>query len=270
MTAYVAESATYMCVYAGDDPVNADDPTGLCWPKIACGVEHSIGGAASAVAGAVVPALEQTPLPGNPFYAYDQDKSFVDNVSQRGLLYAVNQYNPLYQALEGYSNEISAVRSGCSLLADLTYGFQGAVGAASTVGVVGGGAEGVSDQISSADWNSGFLSRLTAGFGDETGAVRLGGSPGGDDFPDVNALRGADPEAVLDAIPDNWLVSSPAKGSGIRFSNPENPSQVIIFEEGWPGATDPLHSGPYLRVSTGRGPVYRIPLAGNPVLGGQP
>jgi hypothetical protein len=28
MTAYVAESATYMCVYAGDDPVNADDPSG--------------------------------------------------------------------------------------------------------------------------------------------------------------------------------------------------------------------------------------------------
>jgi hypothetical protein len=28
MTAYVAESATYMCVYAGDDPVNAGDPSG--------------------------------------------------------------------------------------------------------------------------------------------------------------------------------------------------------------------------------------------------
>jgi hypothetical protein len=28
MTAYVAESATYMCVYAGDDPVNNADPSG--------------------------------------------------------------------------------------------------------------------------------------------------------------------------------------------------------------------------------------------------
>jgi hypothetical protein len=29
MTAYVAESATYICVYAGDDPVNEGDPSGL-------------------------------------------------------------------------------------------------------------------------------------------------------------------------------------------------------------------------------------------------
>lgn len=29
MTAYVAESATYICVYAGDDPVNEADPSGL-------------------------------------------------------------------------------------------------------------------------------------------------------------------------------------------------------------------------------------------------
>jgi hypothetical protein len=33
--------------YTGDDPVNAIDPLGLCWPSFACGVEHAIGGAAT-------------------------------------------------------------------------------------------------------------------------------------------------------------------------------------------------------------------------------
>jgi RHS repeat-associated protein len=87
-------------------------------------------------------------------------------------------------------------------------------------------------------------------------------------FPDVNSMYGADPESVLDIIPGKWTVSDPRNGTGIRFSNPDNVSQTIIYEEGWPGSTDPVHSGPYLRVSTGVGPPARVPLAGNPAIGG--
>jgi hypothetical protein len=86
------------------------------------------------------------------------------------------------------------------------------------------------------------------------------------DFPDVDSLRGADPEDVLNMIPDNWIVESPSKGLGIKFRNPEKPGQQIIYEKGWAGAKDPTHGGPYLRVSDGKGPVRRIPLAGNPGL----
>jgi hypothetical protein len=54
-------------------------------------------------------------------------------------------------------------------------------------------------------------------------------------------------------------------GSGTRFLNPERPGEAIMIEDGWPGASDPLHSGPYLRVSQD-GTITRIPLEGNPVL----
>jgi hypothetical protein len=101
-----------------------------------------------------------------------------------------------------------------------------------------------------------------------TAAVLVHNTCGG--FPDVGALRGADPDEVLDSIPDDWVVSSPARGEGVRFSNPNNSSQVIIYEQGWQSATDPLHAGPYLRVSNGVDPVYRIPLAGNPTLRNAP
>ena len=38
-----------------------------------------------------------------------------------------------------------------------------------------------------------------------------------------------------------------------------------MYEPGWPDAWDPVHAGPYLRVSEG-GRKYRIPLKGNPAL----
>jgi len=38
-----------------------------------------------------------------------------------------------------------------------------------------------------------------------------------------------------------------------------------MLEEGWPNAKDPLHSGPYVKISKD-GKVTRIPLKGNPVL----
>ncbi|GAB3816991.1 hypothetical protein GCM10028820_17180 [Tessaracoccus terricola] len=62
------------------------------------------------------------------------------------------------------------------------------------------------------------------------------------------------------------LVTTPNKNpSGIRFSNPKAPGQQIIYEPAWPGGSG-VHGGPYVRVSDGVHPAYRIPLAGNPTL----
>ncbi|WP_232023016.1 hypothetical protein [Actinomyces viscosus] len=85
-------------------------------------------------------------------------------------------------------------------------------------------------------------------------------------FPDVQSVRGRPADDVLDIIPDDWIVDTPRKEpDGIRFRNPHRNGEQIIYEPGKPWAKDPLHSGPYIRVSEG-GKVYRIPLEGNPAL----
>ena len=89
--------------------------------------------------------------------------------------------------------------------------------------------------------------------------------PGGP-FPDVQSMRGRPAEDILDIIPDDWIVGTPKKEpNGIKFENPHVRGEVIMYEPGWPDAWDPVHAGPYLRVSEG-GRKYRIPLKGNPTL----
>nr|WP_299058376.1 hypothetical protein [uncultured Actinomyces sp.] len=85
-------------------------------------------------------------------------------------------------------------------------------------------------------------------------------------FPDVQSVRGRPADDALDIIPDNWIVDTPRKEpDGIRFRNPHRNGEQIIYEPGKPWTKDPLHSGPYIRVSEG-GKLYRIPLEGNPAL----
>ena len=85
-------------------------------------------------------------------------------------------------------------------------------------------------------------------------------------FPDVQSVRGRPADEVLDIIPDDWIADTPRKEpDGIRFRNPHRNGEQIIYEPGKPWAKDPLHSGPYIRVSEG-GKTYRIPLEGNPAL----
>ena len=89
--------------------------------------------------------------------------------------------------------------------------------------------------------------------------------PGGP-FPDVQSMRGRPAEDILDIIPDDWVVGTPKKElNGIKIENPHVRGEVIMYEPGWPDAWDPVHAGPYLRVSEG-GRKYRIPLKGNPAL----
>jgi hypothetical protein len=87
------------------------------------------------------------------------------------------------------------------------------------------------------------------------------------DKNDPNSWAGKDPEDIEDAIPDDWIKSPAKKGGGTKYSNPGRPGEQIIIEPGWPNATDPTHAGPYVKVSQ-NGNVIRIPLKGNPALGG--
>ena len=82
---------------------------------------------------------------------------------------------------------------------------------------------------------------------------------------DLDSLRGATPEDVRNLVPQGWVEKPLRKGEGTRFLN-ERTGQAIFIENGWPGAVDPLHAGPYVKISMGNGPPVRLPLAGNPTL----
>ncbi|MFD0203999.1 MULTISPECIES: WXG100-like domain-containing protein [Saccharothrix] len=79
------------------------------------------------------------------------------------------------------------------------------------------------------------------------------------------SLEGATPEQVRETIPDTWEERPAKKGDGTRFLNPDRPGESIIIENGWPGHADPVHRGPYVKISKD-GQVTRIPLEGNPAL----
>lgn len=82
---------------------------------------------------------------------------------------------------------------------------------------------------------------------------------------DIDSLRGAKPEEIEALIPKNWIKKPLRKGNGVRFLNPDRPGEAIMIELGWPNAKDPLHAGPYVRISRD-GKIIRIPLEGNPTL----
>ena len=82
---------------------------------------------------------------------------------------------------------------------------------------------------------------------------------------DLSSLRGATWKEAKSVIPKGWKRTSLNKGKGIKFVNPNKKGEQILLEKGWRGAKDPLHAGPYMKVSR-NGKVTRIPLSGNPTL----
>ncbi|MHB8143976.1 MAG: hypothetical protein ACYDGX_10085 [Thermoleophilia bacterium] len=83
----------------------------------------------------------------------------------------------------------------------------------------------------------------------------------------IESLRGASMEEVKSLIPNDWEEMPLRRGAGVRYLNPNRPGESIMLEEESPTAEDPLHQGPYVKISKD-GIVTRIPLEGNPVLGG--
>ncbi|MHB8858103.1 MAG: RHS repeat domain-containing protein [Thermoleophilia bacterium] len=79
------------------------------------------------------------------------------------------------------------------------------------------------------------------------------------------SLWGASWDDVESQIPKDWERMPLRKGEGVRYLNPKKPGEAIYLEKGTPVADDPLHRGPYIKISR-NGSVVRIPLEGNPAL----
>jgi hypothetical protein len=86
--------------------------------------------------------------------------------------------------------------------------------------------------------------------------------------PAKNPLTGKDPADVVPGngdIPGDWKTS-PGRGPGTeRYTPPDRNGPQILKEPGDPAENDPMHQGPYCKVSSGIGPTFRIPLKGNPM-----
>jgi RHS repeat-associated protein len=83
-----------------------------------------------------------------------------------------------------------------------------------------------------------------------------------------DSMVGATLDQVRALVPQDWIEKPLGKGSGVRFLAPGRTPGTrgfIEFNQGAPDVGDPLHAGPYLRVSVG-GLEYRAALEGNPVL----
>jgi hypothetical protein len=86
---------------------------------------------------------------------------------------------------------------------------------------------------------------------------------------DPEELRGSTPDDVRQRIPDDWVTRPSANGGGTVFSDPNNRGRQIRVMPGYPPGSrpDPLTWGPYVEVSQ-NGRTQKLPLAGNPTLGG--
>ncbi|HET7117824.1 MAG TPA: hypothetical protein VFI29_15120, partial [Hanamia sp.] len=107
-------------------------------------------------------------------------------------------------------------------------------------------------------------------FGIDVVTIPAGGEGAGGEMvlrslDDLSSLHGATWDEAETLIPKDWIRGPMKKGEGIKFVNPSKKGEQILLEKGWPGSSDPLHVGPYMKVSRD-GKITRIPLAGNPVL----
>ena len=86
---------------------------------------------------------------------------------------------------------------------------------------------------------------------------------------DPESLEGATPEEVKELIEESGEFEPPvpqARGKGDKYvKKGTKGSDQVLVEEGNPNADDPLHKGPYVKI-TKHGAHTRIPLAGNPAL----
>jgi hypothetical protein len=86
---------------------------------------------------------------------------------------------------------------------------------------------------------------------------------------DPGELRGSTPDEIKQRIPDDWVERPSAHGGGSVFADPQNRGRQIRIMPGYPAGSrpDPLTWGPYVEVSQ-NGRTLKLPLAGNPTLGG--
>lgn len=82
---------------------------------------------------------------------------------------------------------------------------------------------------------------------------------------DPESLSGATPDEVRELIPEGWEKRPLKKAEGERWLPKKPNGDSVAIEKGNPKFDDPLHNGPYLKVSH-NGRIARVPLKGNPVL----
>ncbi|WP_454857799.1 polymorphic toxin-type HINT domain-containing protein [Promicromonospora soli] len=118
--------------------------------------------------------------------------------------------------------------------------------------------------------HAGGVAALVHNSGHDKVAREAAKASANDIIAQAKTFRGKELDDVKKLIPDDWVSSTPKKvppgGTSIKWEPPIKTSQQIIYESGWPNNPDLLHTGPYLRISDGKGPVERVPLKGNPVL----
>ncbi|GIF00649.1 polymorphic toxin-type HINT domain-containing protein [Paractinoplanes rishiriensis] len=86
---------------------------------------------------------------------------------------------------------------------------------------------------------------------------------------DPNSLRGMSAAEIEAAIPDTWERVPSASGGGVVYKDPKNFGRQIRVMPGYTAGNRPdaLTHGPYVQVSQ-NGAKAKVPLAGNPTLGG--
>ena len=85
----------------------------------------------------------------------------------------------------------------------------------------------------------------------------------------AGALRGKSMQQVEEAIPSSWTRGASNRGGGTRYMHPTNRGEQIRVQPGDPSHYDPMKQGPYCVISS-CGKVEKVPLKGNPTLGGPP
>ncbi|GLY31430.1 hypothetical protein [Kineosporia sp. NBRC 101731] len=85
------------------------------------------------------------------------------------------------------------------------------------------------------------------------------------DIDDGESLRGATKAQVADAAQRaGWHFRGRSRdGNGDVWFHPTRKGEQIIINDGYPGANDPTHAGPYVKISR-NGTKQRYPLSGEP------
>jgi hypothetical protein len=93
------------------------------------------------------------------------------------------------------------------------------------------------------------------------------GDPKTFDPQSIRGMKGTDVENI---IPQDWERASSKAGDGAVYRDPGNPGRQIRIMPGYSAGNrpDPMTHGPYAVVSQNGGKPVKIPLEGNPTLGG--
>ena len=85
------------------------------------------------------------------------------------------------------------------------------------------------------------------------------------------AIRGMNPDDIERGIPENWVAAEARSGGGKVYRDPDNFGRQIRTMPGYTAGNrpDPLTHGPYAEVCQ-QGTTIKVPLEGNPTLGGTP